>query len=112
MYRAGRKNSLNIAEEITVPKPFPNNRLPRQLPPASFGTMELENLLKPLRHHSTTVMRCLIGALNWSPIMPRHASLSDSQGKCFPALHGLPRRLKMCLEFTRSGHAGKISKSM
>ena len=39
--------------------------------------------LKPLNHQSTIVLRGLIGALNWVPTMPRDASLSDSERKCF-----------------------------
>ena len=41
----------------------------------------------PPRHHSTStiVLRGLMEALNWSPIMPRDTSLSDSQCKIFQA---------------------------
>ena len=39
--------------------------------------------LKPNVYHSTIVLRGLTGAVNWSPIMPRDASLSDSQFESF-----------------------------
>ena len=35
--------------------------------------------LKPFKQHSTIVSRVLRGAVNWVPIMPRDASLSDSR---------------------------------
>ena len=38
---------------------------------------------KPLEHHDTIVLRGLSGGINWSPIMPRSVSLSDSRCKFF-----------------------------
>ena len=35
-------------------------------------------------HHITEALAGLKGALNWVPIMPRHASLSDSGCEFFP----------------------------
>ena len=42
------------------------------------GTIEPPPLKAPV-HHSTTILRGLMAALNWAPIMTRDASLSDSQ---------------------------------
>ena len=39
--------------------------------------------LKPVEHHSSIVLRSLRRALNWTSIMPRGASLSDSQCNFF-----------------------------
>ena len=51
-----------------------------------FGS-QLRAPLEPLSHHSTIVLRTLRGALiNWASIMPRDASLSDSQCDIFSSL--------------------------
>ena len=39
---------------------------------------QLMALWNPLYHHNTIVLRDLMGAFNWFPIIPRDSSLSDS----------------------------------
>ena len=57
-------------------------QLSERLASLSSTGSQLKDLLE---HDSSMVWRGLRGAVNWPPIMPEKASLSDSRGKFFQA---------------------------
>ena len=67
----------------------PDFKLPEGLAPFSIMEAQVRVPLKSPAHHITIVLLGLKGALNFNPIMPRDASLSDSKCRFFQSGYDL-----------------------